>query len=281
MIATAAKAAARPSRVAKVYDLGLDHLSWSSLSTYQSCPKKFAFRYLEKAPSERVSAALPFGAAFHTAAEACHQAQMEGRTLPQIKQLLDVFKAEWSDRVKESPEIVFGKNDDPETLQELAGRMLAAYREHLNQKTQSPAILGIEQRHQFQILPDVPPILMIADLIELDGETLIVSDLKTSASRWSEAKTQESLPQVILYGHGLMPMLRATGAKKLAARFVVVTKAKAPAVQVLQPKPTKSDVDRLKEQVADIWKAIKAGGYYRIEGWACKSCSYRRRCLGR
>ena len=30
----------------------LDHLSFSSIKTYQACPKKFAFKYIERVPEE-------------------------------------------------------------------------------------------------------------------------------------------------------------------------------------------------------------------------------------
>ena len=41
------------------------HFSYTSLNTYLQSPMKYAFRYIELAPVERVGASFPFGRAFH------------------------------------------------------------------------------------------------------------------------------------------------------------------------------------------------------------------------
>ena len=48
----------------------------------------------------------------------------------------------------------------------------------------------IEESVRFRLLADVPPIEMRMDLLELQDETLIVTDLKTSRSRWNESKAR-------------------------------------------------------------------------------------------
>ena len=47
----------------------LDHISYSSVKTYQTCPRKFAFKYIEQVPEEFKPSSLAFGSAFHTAVE--------------------------------------------------------------------------------------------------------------------------------------------------------------------------------------------------------------------
>ncbi len=260
----------------------LDHLSWSAISTYKRCPKLFQYRYLEHAPSERVGSVLVFGGAFHAAAEQIFQARLEGRPLPTTEELAHVFEQEWLERVTGEPEVVFGKKDSPETLKELAGRMLAAFREYIVQEEdQRVEILGVEHRARFKLLPGVPPLEMVADLVELHGEDLIITDLKTSRCRWNETKEAEGLPQLVLYASGLMPLLKAVGAKRVILRFAVITKGKKPIVQIIQPKPDNGDVARLKEQTSEVWSAIRAGAFIRNESWACPSCPFRVRCLGR
>mgnify|MGYP000019066450 CR=1 FL=1 len=121
---------------------------------------------------------------------------------------------------------------------------------------------------------------MRLDLLELDGSDLIVTDLKTSRSKWNDEKVRESLGQLVLYANGLVPLLKELGAKRIVPRFLVVTKAKKPVVQVLEPHATQEDVVRLKEQVADTWSAIKAGVFVPRESWMCAQCPYKKRCLG-
>ena len=50
----------------------LDYLSFSGITTYANCPRRFYFIYVEHAPEEFVPAALAFGAAFHRAVETVH-----------------------------------------------------------------------------------------------------------------------------------------------------------------------------------------------------------------
>jgi hypothetical protein len=109
---------------------------------------------------------------------------------------------------------------------------------------------------------------------------LIVTDIKTSCSRWNDTKVQEHLPQLALYAHGLMPLVRELGAKRIVPRFVVITKAKAPVVQVLQPQAGQEDVEHLKRQVAETWDAVRKEVFVQGEGWGCVQCQYRKRCLG-
>lgn len=116
--------------------------------------------------------------------------------------------------------------------------------------------------------------------IKRASKGVIVSDVKTSRSRWNETTIRENLPQLILYANGLLPLVKELGAKRIVPRFVVVTKAKKPVVQVIEPKATQDDVARLKDQVSATWSAIQAGIFVKRESWACMQCPFQKRCLG-
>jgi len=257
----------------------LDHLSWSSVKTYATCPRRFAFRYVEQVPEEFTASSLAFGSAFHAAVDAIHQSRIEGARFQTADVFMRRFSKVWSEKAAELP-VQFAKGEDAITLHETASRMLAAYLDHLSQ-TKGGSIIAIEESLRFRLLVNAPPLEMRLDLLELtaDGD-LIVSDLKTSRSRWNNEKAREHLPQLVLYANGLMPLLRELGAKRIVPRFVVISKAKKPVVQVLEPVASQSDVTRLKDQVADTWSAIQAGVFVKRESWACMQCPYRKRCLG-
>lgn len=260
----------------------LKHLSWSGIQAFNQCPRKFAFRYIEKASAERTSAALIFGTAIHRAAiEEIHAARLEGKAPPTHEQLLAAYDEVWADESKEKQELCFAKGEDRQFQRELAGRMLAAYQTHLAAQQAVTEVLAIEEAAFFQILAEAPPIKARLDLVERQGQDLVITDLKTARCRWNEAKTREHLPQLIVYAHAALPILRALGARRIRPRFVVLTKAKAPAVQVLEPEAGPGDVARLKDLVSETWHAIQARAYPRREGWACAGCEFRVRCLGR
>ncbi len=264
-----------------VSPLPIQHLSWSSIQTYAQCPRKYEYRYVANAPEERTAASLAFGGAVHQALEAIHQHRMEGRSVPNHADLVSLYRAAWSEAVREKPEIIFGKGEDADTLLDLAGRILAAYLIYLDGESRSPKTIAIEHEAQFRLLPDAPPIKARVDLVEIVGDTLVVSDWKTSRSRWNDAKAAEGLGQLIVYGYALLPMLKALGVSRVVPRFVVLTKGKTVNVQVLEPKASQSDATRLKEAVSETWTAVKAGVFPRRESWACAACPYRTACLGR
>lgn len=262
----------------------LDHLSWSGIKTYSTCPRKFFYRYIEKAPEEFVPAALAFGSAFHSALDHVHQSLIEGAPLPPVETLLEKYGESWKSETARAPEVLFSKTEDEKSLSELAQRMLAAYLDYIGATgvgDNGARIIAIEHSHRFHLLADVPPIEMRLDLLELAGTDLIVSDVKTARSRWNDQKVAESMPQLVLYATAMASLVKELGAKRIVPRFLVVTKAKAPVVQVLEPMASQADVERLKNQVFDTWAAIQAGVFVPRESWQCAQCPYKRRCLGR
>ncbi|MEI6236349.1 MAG: PD-(D/E)XK nuclease family protein [Planctomycetota bacterium] len=261
----------------------MDHISFSSIKTYQTCPRKFAYRYLENVPEEFKPSSLAFGSAFHIAVERIQEARMQGLGVPALDEILSAFDTAWSNETI-GTDIQFCKEEDGGSLRELAQRMLAAYAEYaaLESTLPEPAqIISIEHSNRFRLLADVPPIESRIDLLELRGTDLIVSDLKSSRSRWNDAKVLEAIPQLVLYATGLLPLMRELGATRIITKFVVVTKAVKPKVQVLQPQASQDDVVRLKQTISETWSAIQTGLFVKRESWQCASCGFRHRCLGR
>jgi CRISPR/Cas system-associated exonuclease Cas4 (RecB family) len=228
---------------------------------------------------EFTPSSLAFGGAFHRVVEGLQQARMEASEIPSTEALLNDYDQAWNEETAKAPEIQHGKGEDAISLRELASRMLAAYREYAAAQFNSAQPIAIEHATRFTFLPGVPPIEMRLDLLELDGTNLIVTDVKTSRSRWNDLKVREHLPQLVLYSCGLMPLLRELGGTKIIPKFLIVTKAKKPAVQVLEPNASQEDVDRLKRMVAETWDAIQKQVFVQRESWACGQCPYQARCL--
>jgi len=135
---------------------GRNYLSYSAISTFQACPLKWHFRYVQGLPEKIVSSSLVFGGAIHRAAEHHYRELLAGNPPPDIDSLLYEFQAAWQDR--DTDEIKFAKSEDVNSLGQLAERVLTAFQ---TSDLAQPAgtIIGVEEELRGQISPDCPDLL--------------------------------------------------------------------------------------------------------------------------
>jgi CRISPR/Cas system-associated exonuclease Cas4 (RecB family) len=255
----------------------LDHLSWSGISLYRTCAKRFRLHYVEKAEEERVSSSLPFGSGIHRAVELAAEARLLGRALPSVEEMLSAYESAWQDAKARGVGFQHSEGEDEGSLRELASRMLAAYRAFA--ANERGKVVAIEHEERLAIAG--VPVEARLDLVELrDDGALVVTDVKSSRCRWGETKVRENLPQLVIYAHAALPMMLELGAKRIAPRFVVITKSKNPVVQVIEPEATRDDVRRLRELLCATWSAVAKEAFPPREGWQCAACPFRERCRG-
>src|SRR5208282_3532538 len=102
-------------------------------------------------------------------------------------------------------------------------------------------ILGIEEQLRIQLDLELPDLLAIVDLVTRTDGALHVIDFKTSRSKWTEQKAQESAGQLLLYGTTVQKMSQHLDvAVKL--HFAILTKGKKPVVQLI---PIETDEERM------------------------------------
>lgn len=272
---------ARPPSLADVPSL-LPHLSWTAIRIYNDCPRSYAFKYFEGLPEERVASARIFGIAMHRAAiEEVFGNRMAGRGLPGISRLMKIYAKAWRQETARAPEVHFAQGESPIALAECAERMLAAFLSYLDRDASCNEVLAIEKPAVIRLTPDTPPLHARIDLAEREGRNLLITDLKTSRSRWNDAKVLENQPQLLLYAAAGRHLFGALGFKAVRTRFWVITKTKTPSIQVIEPQIDAGATARLRDLVQESWRGIQARAFPRREGWACASCAYRIRCLGR
>lgn len=108
-----------------VRDKPRDYLSYSAITTYQSCPLRYYFRYVAGLPERTVSASLVFGGAIHRAVEHHFNELLAGNEPPPLAALVVEYDRHWREI---DPTVVrFGKDDNVESLGGLAQRMLTAF----------------------------------------------------------------------------------------------------------------------------------------------------------
>lgn len=252
----------------------IDHLSYSSISTWLMCPRSFKYKYVEKIPTP-TSPALIFGSAVHDTVEE-YISETEHRYA-----LAELWPFKWNAQLEENKDISWN-DDTPEGLHNEGLRLLS-----------SPDIVKvvdaltcmvdeqgpcIERKVELRV-PDVPiPIVGYIDMIGTDG---VPHDLKTSAKSWNTDKARSEI-QPLFYLAALLQS--GNNLHQLRFRHVVFVKTKTPQVQVLESAFTFSEIFWLLEMVKSVWLAIEVGIFpCNPTGWKCSKdwCEYWPLCRGK
>jgi putative RecB family exonuclease len=252
---------------------GRDYISWSALSTFRTCPLKYRFRYIDGLPEESVSSALVFGTGIHTAVEQHYQAILSGDPKPDVEKLLFAYRSAW---LPHDPDAIqFGSTDTRASLDSLAGKMLTAF---LNSPAASVSgrVLGVEEEMRGVLVEGVPDLYGRVDLITEDSDSLVITDIKTSRSRWSAEQVEDSGEQLMLYAHLASEI---SPGKKIATRFLVLTKTREPQIEEHVREVNPAAVKRTLAGVERVWRAISQGTFYPAPSTMnCSSCGYRSAC---
>ncbi|MBM4009966.1 MAG: PD-(D/E)XK nuclease family protein [Planctomycetes bacterium] len=252
---------------------GRDYISWSAISTFRTCPLKYKFRYIDGLPEESVSSALVFGTGIHTAVEQHFQAQLSGDPKPDLDALLFAYRSAW---LPHDPDAIqFGSTETRASLDALAARMLTAF-------LSSPAasvrgqVLGVEEEIRGMLIEGVPDLYGRVDLLTEDADTLVVTDIKTGRGKWSAEQVEDSGEQLLLYSHLASEI---SPGKKIATRFLVLTKTKEPVVEEHVREVEPGNVKRTLAGVERVWRAIESSVFYPAPStMSCASCGYRSAC---
>jgi putative RecB family exonuclease len=252
---------------------GRDYISWSAISTFRTCPLKYKFRYIDGLPEESVSSALVFGTGIHTAVEQHYQAQLAGDPKPDLDALLFAYRSAW---LPHDPDAIpFGSSETRASLDALASRMLTAF---LNSPAASVSgrVVGVEEEIRGMLVEGVPDLYGRADLLTEDADRLVVTDIKTSRGKWSAEQVEDSGEQLLLYSRLASEI---SPRKKIATRFLVLTKTKEPVVEEHVREVEPVAVKRTLAGVERVWRAIESGVFYPAPGTMnCSSCGYRAAC---
>jgi CRISPR/Cas system-associated exonuclease Cas4 (RecB family) len=269
---TTAAAAPSPNEIAAAL-IGRDYISFSALSTYQQCPLKFYFKYVARLPEQTIAASLVFGGAIHTAVEHHFRELLVGHPPPDLATLLDVYELAWRER--DGIEVLFGKEDSEESLADLAGRMLAAFQASEFAMPQG-TILAIEEELRGPLVSGLPDLLARIDLLIETDDALVLTDLKTSRSRWSRDHVADASGQLLLYSELARELVPH---KQLVTQFAVLTKTKSPALD-LHPVPIDdARVENTHAVAKLLWQAITAGHFYPAPSpLHCPTCPFRGVC---
>jgi len=252
---------------------GRDYVSWSALSTFRTCPLKYKFRYIDGLPEESVSSALVFGTGIHAAVEQHFQALLSGDPKPDLDALLFAYRSAW---LPHDPDAIqFGSSETRASLDALAARMLTAFLSSPAASVQG-RVLGVEEEIRGTLIAGVPDLYGRVDLLTEDADRLVVTDIKTSRGKWSQEQVEDTGEQLLLYAKLASEI--APG-KKIATRFLVLTKTREPVIEEHVREVNPIAVKRTLAGVERVWRAIESGVFYPAPSMmSCASCGYRSAC---
>jgi len=250
-----------------------DHISYSAISTFQTCPLRFYFRYVLGLPVTTISSSLVFGSAMHQAVQFHFEQLLVGKPSPDLDTLLGVYQDYWE--ACDDQAVLFGAGEDRDGLGRMADRLLRTFQQSQFAQPKG-TILGVEEELRGQVVPGCPDLLARVDLIVDAGPELLVSDFKTARCSWSDDKVDDIAPQLLLYSELVKPI--ADG-RPVKLSFAVLTKTKLPVLTVHEVPLDHQQVERTKRTVQHIWQAIQSGNFYpNPSPLNCGSCSYREPC---
>ena len=251
-----------------------DYISFSAISTYQQCPLRYFFKYIEDLPEETVSSSLVLGGAVHSAVEFHFNELMAGNPAPDLDTLLSSFWNAWHYRGEEAT-VRFGKGEDVNAVAKMADRILAEFRQS-DLALPHGNILGVEETLRGELIPGVPDLLARIDLIVETDDTVTITDFKTSRSRWNVSKADDSGEQLLIYSELVRQLIPG---KTVRLEFAVVTKAAKPVAERFTVTYAPARIARTKKVVEKVWQAIQQGNYFPAPSpIVCGSCPFKEPC---
>ena len=258
---------------------GIRYHSFSAINTYASiCSLQYRYRYVDRLPKERVSAALVFGIAVNDALLTTDLDLAKGRT-PNVQAACDVLR--------HSLEVSYARRDLPvvsthdETLDGLfeKGKNLVEHYLKVLPKDEVP----VELTRQFEIPlfteeGEALPRSLVGEVdrwVKDAAGHIGIVDWKTSASRWSPEKLAKD-DQATTY---LMAGPSVLGRKPAFFRYDLLLKTKEPKVERYYVERTERDFKRFTKKVAVTDRAIRSGVFVPNDtSFACPTCPYRGAC---
>ncbi|MCA9617389.1 MAG: PD-(D/E)XK nuclease family protein [Myxococcales bacterium] len=250
------------------------HLSPSSIKTFLSCPRKYRFRYVDRAEAAFRAVALVLGSAFHDVVGQWLTAHAMGRPVHRKDVHHQFERALRRELTKDGPPVLF---DDDETAADLGKKGAAMMDAFLATVKPPDEILGIELPFELELVdPETgevfPPIIGAVDALVRARSTTELWEMKSAAKRWSDDALVYDL-QSTIYQAAMKPRH-----PDIQPVLIAVTKTERPAVQIERLARGPSDEADLLATTRGVTRAIEAGVDHPVRSWACKKCEYAGIC---
>jgi putative RecB family exonuclease len=251
----------------------LDHVSYSRLALWLSCPLAFKFRYIDGIETP-ASPALFLGRTVHAGLE-CHYRHRQLGIPLELSELTQRFRTIW-ERMATEEQVAFANVEEEGALRQQGTGLVNAYLQQL--PAHEPKPLAVEVAIEEPLIdPDTGedlgiPMVGVIDLV-LGGETgPLIVDFKTSSRNQQPAEIAHEL-QMACYSYLFR---RATHEQEVGLEFRHLVKTKVPQVHY-HPFQARSKMhfQRLFTVIRAYLDSIHSGKFIYRPNWACATCDYR------
>jgi RecB family exonuclease len=241
------------------------YISHSQIRTYNECPRKYFFIYVEEIPRP-VNDKLFLGEMFHSAIEQYFQQRINGSPI-EDDAVVAIFGASF-DEAAAAREITWQAS--PRHTRERGLAFLNYFLKHI-----APAIrpLMVEKELCVELPGSGVRLKGILDLVE---EDFCITDFKTTSSKWSPSKAR-SMPQMIIYQYLFE---RTFGPMQSSLKYEVLYAKDAGNVrhQTFRVVPESDAVDKLLAMIHFVAERIDEGAFPANETPFCRYCEYKGLC---
>jgi len=231
------------------------YMSYSRLSMYLSCPKKFEYRYVKKmiAPT---SVNLAEGSAVHSAVEFDNIIKIYHGRQGVLEEIIEAYEYAWNRKKQEVSKSEWVKSE--ETPDIVFTRDMALLKAYVGGSSNN-IVPSIDPEFKLEVIISGVPFLMFIDCIE--NERII--DYKTVSRKKSKWEIDNDI-QLTLYS-------MAIGISRVA--FCQFLKVKVPYVHIEESFRTTKDYAKTEDIVRDVVDAICKGSFPRSNPSESFPCS--------
>jgi putative RecB family exonuclease len=250
-----------------------DHISYSQINTYTTCPLKYRFNYIDGLEPEFTSSALVFGSAMHSGIQAYLQSTLEGDPL-RTDQMVDVYRGEWIG--SEGQKIRYPARESQDSLLNKAGELFDLF---VDQYDTGAEVIAVEESFTMDLNElindgpgDIPPLAGYVDAIIQNGSTALI-DYKTSSRK---PNGDANAMQLVAYSLGATTL--GYEPNELTYRYEYLVKTAKPELVTCPVRIDDNDRRRFLKTTARVWKAIQSEIFFPNPSYLCSSCGYQRQC---
>jgi putative RecB family exonuclease len=250
-----------------------DHISYSQINCYTTCPLKYRFNYIDGLEPEFTSSALIFGSAMHAGIQAYLQSTLEGDPLTS-DQMVDVYRAEWIG--SEGQKIRYSAREPQDSLLNKAGELFDLF---VDQHDTEAEVIAVEESFTMDLNElindgpcDLPPFIGYVDAIIQNGSTALI-DYKTSSRK---PNGDMNATQLVAYSLGATTL--GYEPNELTYRYEYLVKTAKPELVACPVRIDDDDRRRFLKITTSVWIAIQSEIYFPNPSYLCSSCGYQRQC---